>query len=96
MLLEASEDGLRQEGGSCETLARKLASNSPPAAAESSGLMSAAAVNATHALIVAAGMRCSLRVHATATKLVTTATSFANNEAISADRLFAIVAPTAS
>ena len=83
------------EAGSGEALAGKLASNSPPAAG-SSRLISAAAVDATHARIAAAGMRCALRVQATAAKLTTAAARFTDNETESAARFLALPAPTVS
>jgi hypothetical protein len=95
MELAVSDEGLRAEGGSCEELAGKLASNGPPAGAGSSGMTSAAAVDVTHARIAAAGMRCAARVQATATKLAAAAARFTDNEANSAARFLAI-APTVS
>jgi hypothetical protein len=95
MQLAVSDEGLRVEAGSREALAGKLASNSPPAAG-SSRLISAAAVDATHARIAAAGMRCALRVQATAAKLTTAAARFTDNETSSAARFLALPAPTVS
>jgi hypothetical protein len=95
MQLTVSDGGLRVEAGSNEALAGKLASNSPPAAAPS-GLISVAAVDATHARIAAAGMRCALRVQATAAKLTAAAARFTDNETGSAARFLALPAPTVS
>jgi hypothetical protein len=53
-------------------------------------MASAAAVDVTHARIAAAGMRCAVRVHATATKLTAAAARFTDNEASSAAGFLAI------
>jgi hypothetical protein len=94
MELAVSGEGLRVVGGSCEELARRLMGNAPPAAAGLSGLTSAAAVNAAHAQIAAAGMRCAFRMTATTTKLTAAATRYAANEADSAARFLAVAAST--
>jgi hypothetical protein len=96
MQLAVSDEGLRSEAGSSEALAGKLASNGPPAVTGSSGMASAAVVDATHARIAAAGMRCAFRVQATATKLLATARRFTDNEASSAAGFAAIAASTVS
>ena len=67
--LQVSEDGLRAQAGWCESLAGRLAGNSAPSGAGASPLASSGAVNAAHAQIAAAGVRCSFRMQATATKL---------------------------
>jgi hypothetical protein len=70
--------------------------NGPPAVAEWPGLASALAVNASHAQIAAAGIRCSRRVQSTATKLTAAASGYTENEASSAAQLLAIATPTGS
>jgi glycerate kinase len=94
--LQVSDADLYIEGGGCESLAGKLAGNVPPAGAGSSELASAAAVNASHAQIAAAGIRCSFRVQATATKLVVAASRYTENETRSAAQVQAIFTPTVS
>src|SRR5574337_1605993 len=88
--LQVSDDGLRVEAGWCEALAGKLAGNGAPTGARSLGLISAAVVNVSNAQVAAAGIRCSLRMQATAAKLATAATGYAENEAESATRLRAV------
>jgi hypothetical protein len=83
-LLQVSQDGLGAEAGGCESVAVRLAGNSAPAVAGSSLLASSAAVNAAHAQIGAAGMRCAVRVQATATKLAAASAGYGDNEASSA------------
>jgi hypothetical protein len=58
-------------------------------------MASAAAVDVAHARIAAAGMRCAVRVQATATKLTAAAARFTDNEASSAAR-FPAIASTVS
>jgi hypothetical protein len=84
MELRVSEDGLRAEAGRCDSLARSLAGASVPSAVGSSALASWAAVNAAHAQIAAAGIRCGARIQATATKLAVASAGFGENEARSA------------
>ena len=93
--LQVSGEGLHMESGLCESLAGKLAANSP-AAAGWSGLASALAVNASHAKIAAAGIRCSLRVQSTATKLTAAASRYTENDAGSVAQCQAVAASTAS
>ncbi len=88
--LQVSEDGLREQGGWCESLAGKLAGNSAPTGAGSSLLASAAAVNAVHAQIAAAGVRCTFRMQATATKLAVASNRYGDNEAYSAAQFRAL------
>ena len=88
--LQVSDDGLRVQAGWCESLAGRLAGNSAPAGAGSSVLASSAAVNAAHVQIAEAGIRCTSRVRATATKLAVAATGYGENEAGSAAQLPAL------
>jgi hypothetical protein len=78
--LQVSDTGLRAHAGWCETLASELAGNSPPAVTGPSWLATTDAVNASHAEVAAAGVRCTNRMQATATKLATAATGYAENE----------------
>jgi hypothetical protein len=94
--LQASDAGLRLESGLCESLAAKLAGNSPPAEARLSGLASALAVNASHTQIAAVGIRCSLRVQSTATKLTAAAGRYTENDASSAAQFQSVTASTVS
>lgn len=82
--LQASEDGLCAEAAWCESLAVGLAANSAPTGAGLSVLAASAAINAAHAQIVAAGIRCTSRVQATATKLAVASAGYGDNEAGSA------------
>ncbi|OBG25190.1 hypothetical protein A5764_07270 [Mycobacterium sp. 852002-51057_SCH5723018] len=82
--LRVSEDGLRAEAGWCEALAASLAASSAPTLVGSSVLASAAAVNAAHAQIAAAGLRCSSRIQATAAALTRVSASYGENEVHSA------------
>jgi hypothetical protein len=84
MELRVSEDGLLAETGWCESLAVSLAGGSAPRVAAPSALASAAAVNAAHAQVAAAGTRCGARIQAMATKLVVASAGFGENEARSA------------
>jgi hypothetical protein len=88
--LRVSDPGLRVQAGWCESLAGKLAGNSAPTGAGSSVLASSAAVNAAHAQIAAAGIRCTFRMHATATKLAVGSIGYGENEANSAAQLRAL------
>ena len=65
-------------------MAGRLAGTSAPTGAESSVLTSSAAVNAAHAQIAAAGVRCMFRVQATATRLAAASAGYGGNEASSA------------
>ncbi|SOJ56901.1 hypothetical protein MSIMFB_04378 [Mycobacterium simulans] len=85
--LRVSEGRPCAEAGRCESLAGTLAGNIAPAGLESSWLGSAVTVNTAHAEIVAAGMRCTYRVQATAAKLAAAASRYAANDADSATRL---------
>jgi hypothetical protein len=89
-LLQVSQDGLGAEAGSCESVAGGLACNGAPAVAGAPVLASSAAVNAAHARIAAAGMRCVVRVQATATKLVAASAGYGKNEAGSAAQFRAL------
>jgi hypothetical protein len=88
--LQVSEDGLRAEAGWCQSLAGRLAGNSAPTRARSSALASSAAVNAAHVQIAAAGVRCTFRMQATATKLAVASNGYGDNEASSAAQLRAL------
>ena len=82
--LQVSDDGLRVDARWCEALAAKLAGDCPPTGAATSPLGSAAAINVVHMQVAAAGVSCTVRAQATATKLVAAATGYAANEANSA------------
>ncbi|QUR66007.1 hypothetical protein [Mycobacterium spongiae] len=89
--LRVSGGGLHSEAGWCESAAGALASNSAPSATGlSSPLGNAAAVTRAHAEVVAAGIRCTLRMQATATELASAATGYSANEARSAAQLRAL------
>jgi len=88
--LQVSDDGLRVQAGWCESLAGRLAGNSGPAGAGSSVLASSAAMNAAHAQIAAAAIRCTFRVQTTATKLAVASGGYGENEAGSAAQLRAL------
>jgi hypothetical protein len=88
--LQVSGDGLRAEAGWCESLAGRLAGYSTPVGAGSSVLASAAAVNAAHAQIAAAAIRCTFRVQTTATKLAVGSIGYGENQASSAAQLRAL------
>jgi hypothetical protein len=94
--LEVSDEGLRVESVWLESLAARLADNMPPAVVGSVTLASAAAINACHAQIAAAVIRCASRVQATATKLAEAATSYNENEFGAAAQVQAIATPTVS
>jgi hypothetical protein len=94
--LRVSDEGLRMESGCCASLAGRLADNIPPSVLGLSVLASAAAINASHAQIAAAGVGCSFRVQATATKLAAAATKYTENEASSTAQVQAIATPTVS
>jgi hypothetical protein len=82
-LLQVSQDGLGAEARGCESVAGRLGANGAPTAVGSSVLASSAAVNAAHAQIAAAGMRCVVRVQATATKLAAASAGYGESEASS-------------
>ncbi|EUA78541.1 hypothetical protein I553_2830 [Mycobacterium xenopi 4042] len=88
--LQVSDVGLRAEAGRCESLARRLASNSAPSAMASSWLTSAAAVNAANGRVAAAAIRCAFRMEATAAKLAAAASGYSANEVRSAAELGAL------
>jgi hypothetical protein len=88
--LQVSKDGLLAEAGWCESLAGTLAGNSAPIAAAPSALASSAAVHAAHAQIAAAGIRCTVRMQATATTLAVVSAGYGDNEASSAAQLRAL------
>src|ERR1700739_431665 len=88
--LQVSDNGLRVQAAWWEA-ADALAGDTAPAASWSA---SAAAVNATHAQITAASMKCTSRVQATATKLALAATSYTENEDSSAAQMRALYGPT--
>jgi hypothetical protein len=85
--LQVSEGGLRDQASWCEALATRLATNSAPAGAGSSPLASSAAVNISHAQVVAAGMRCAIRMQTTAAKLAAASDGYGSTEASSAAQL---------
>jgi hypothetical protein len=89
-LLQVSQHALLAEAGWCESVAGRLAANSAPTAARSSVLASSAAVDAAHAQIAAAGIRCTFRVQATASKLAVASAGYGNNEAGSAGQFRAL------
>jgi hypothetical protein len=93
--LRVNAAGLRVHAGWCESLAGKLTDNDAPTGAGSSELASAGAVNACHTQIAAAGVRCTLRMQATATALGAAAACYTENEAGSAAQLRAIATPAA-
>jgi hypothetical protein len=93
--LHVSDDGLRLQAGCCESLARKVAGNRTPTGTGSSWLGSAAAVNAANADVATAGIRCTFRMQATATKLTAAAHGYTENEAESAAQFPAIDTPEA-
>jgi hypothetical protein len=88
--LQVSGNGLSVQAGWCESLADRLAGNSAPSGVGSSALASSAAVKAAHAQIIAAGVRCTFRLQATATKLAVASVGYDENEAGSAIRLRAL------
>lgn len=94
--LHVSDEGLRMEGGSCESLAGRLAGNVPPTVVGSSGLASARAVINSHTQVAAAGIRCSFRVQATAGKLAIAAGKYTENEVRSASQIQVIATPPVS
>jgi len=84
-MLRVSGDGLRTQAGWCESLVARLAGNSAPTKGMgSSALASGAAVNAAHALVAAAGIRCTSRVQSMATDLSAASDGYAENELRSA------------
>jgi hypothetical protein len=74
--LQVSDEGLRLEASSYESLAGKLAGNRAPTGAGPLGLASAAAINAARAEVAAANVRCIFRVRATAAKLSAAAAGY--------------------
>ena len=92
--LQVGVDELRAEAGWCESLASRLAGNGAPTGAGPSVLASAVAANAAHAQIAAAGVRCTLRVQATATKLAEAAEGYGANESSSVAPFRALVPET--
>lgn len=82
--VRVSEDGLRAEAGWCESLAGRVAGISAPPAAGPGVLASSAAVNAAHAQIAAAGLRCGSRIQTTAAALTRASAGYGENEAHSA------------
>jgi hypothetical protein len=88
--LQVSDDGLRVQAGSFESLGGRLAGVSAPTAARSSVLTSSAAVAVAHAQVAAASVRCASRVRATADKLAAAARGYDQNEASSAAQLRAL------
>jgi hypothetical protein len=88
--LQVSEHGLHAEAGSCESLADRLADNSAPAVVGSSALASSAAVNAAHAQVTAAGIRCAFRVQAAAGKLAVASAGYGENEVSAAAQFQAL------
>jgi hypothetical protein len=91
--LQVSDEGLRQEGGSYEPLAGKLAANTAPTGTESSGLASAAAITAALGDVAAANIRCTSRVQATAGKLSAAAIGYTEGEDSSLAQLRALMTP---
>lgn len=88
--LRASEEGLRAAAGWCESLATGVAGIGAPTVAGTPGLASAAAVNAAHAQIAAAAVRCSSRIQATAGKLAAASAGYAENESPAASQFRAL------
>jgi hypothetical protein len=85
--LQVSESGLRMQAGWCESVAGRVAGNSAPSGTGSAVLASSAAVNAAHMQIAAAGVRCTSRVQATATKLAVGSAGYGENEGDSVAQL---------
>ena len=85
--LQVSDEGLRLEASSCESLAGELAGNRAPTGVGSSALASVAAINAARAEVAAANIRCTFRVQATAAKLSAAAAAYIENEVSSAAQL---------
>ncbi len=92
--LQVSDEGLRAEGGSYESLTGKLAANRAPTGAGPLGLASAAAINAARAEVAAANVRCAFRVRATAAKLTAAAAGYSETEDNSVAQLRALDTPT--
>jgi hypothetical protein len=88
--VQVSQDGLRAQAGWCQSLAGHLAGNSAPSGVGSRVLASSAAVNAVHAQVAAAGIRCTLRVQATAAKLAVASAGYGDNEASAAAQFRAL------
>ena len=88
--LRLSGNGLRAQAGWCGSLADSLAGNNPPSGVGSSSLASSAAVSVAHTRVTAAGVRCTFRLHATATKLSGAAVGYDGNDVGSAARLRAL------
>jgi hypothetical protein len=93
--LRVNDDGLRMQAGWWEAAAGALVADSAPVGVDVSWPVSSAAVNAAHAQIAAARIRCTSRMQATATKLAVAATGYADNEARSAAQMRALYRPTA-
>lgn len=92
--LQVSVGGLRVDASWYEALAGELTSICMPTAVGSMWLASAVTVNASHAQVAAAGLRCMLRAQATAIKLGRAATGYGENEASSAAQFRALDRPT--
>jgi hypothetical protein len=88
--LQVSDAGLGVQAGWCEALAGRLADNSAPTDAGSGLLAGSTAVNAAHAQLTAAAIRCTFRMQATATKLAVGSIGYAENQASSAAQLWAL------
>jgi hypothetical protein len=91
--LQVSDEGLRLEGGSYESLAGKLAANNAPTGTGSSGLASAAAIAAALGEVAAANIRCTFRVELTAAKLQAAANGYTESEGKSVAQLQALETP---
>ena len=92
--LQVSDEGLRLEASSCESLADELAGNRAPTGIGPLGLASAAAINAARAEVAAANIRCAFRIQATAAKLTAAAAGYAETEVNSVAQLRALDIPT--
>jgi hypothetical protein len=92
--LQVSDEGLRLEASSCESLAGELAGNRAPTGVGSLALASVAAINTARDEVAAANIRCTFRVQATAAKLSAAAVDYTENEVNSAGQLQALDIPT--
>jgi hypothetical protein len=92
--LQVSDEGLRLEASSYESLAGKIAGDRAPTGTGPLGLGSAAAINAARAEVAAANIRCAFRVRATAAKLTAVAAGYTETEGNSVAQLRALNTPT--
>jgi hypothetical protein len=93
--LQVSDDGLHAQAARWELAADALAGNRAPPGVVTPWSASAAAVNAAHAEVTAASVRCTSRTQAMAAKLVAAATGYSENEQSSTAQLRALSTPTA-